>query len=128
MGSKGQAIVEFALVFPLLCFVALGFTEAAFLFIDRAAQDRATDDVVEWAAGHQGQAWNSIANRELPGCDVTVTLIAKDLLEARSACAYIPRVTRGLWPGLVITSAESAVLTPGPTPTTSGSPQPSPSP
>jgi hypothetical protein len=108
---SGQAIVEFALVFPIMCFAALGFVEAGFLIVEKAQQDRSTAVVAEWAAENPGnEGWNAVANTELPGCAVTVTTTPKDIVIAAATCQYEPKVTVGLWPGLVIGSTESAAI------------------
>lgn len=109
--SVSQALVEFALVFPIMCFAALGFVEAGFVISEKAHQDRATDDIAEYAATHPGaNSWNAVANSILKGCTVTVTAGAHNLVLADSSCAYTPKITSGLWPGLVLRSSESAVV------------------
>lgn len=101
--------MEFALVFPIMCFAALGFVEAGFLLGQKAHQDRATDDVAEWAAAHPNASWNSIATDLLKGCSVTVTT-QRDVVDVRSTCTYDPRITRGLWEGLQLRSHETAIV------------------
>lgn len=88
--ARGQALVEFALVLPVLLLMLLGAVEVGFLAVAKGHQDRATAVVAEWAAGHPGQSWSSIANRELTGCDVAVELEAPahDLVIATSRCQY----------------------------------------
>jgi hypothetical protein len=94
---KGQAIVEFALVFPLLLFVILGGIEAGFLIIAKADQDRATQVIVDWAALHPAESWNSVANHELPGCTVIVSSPFRDVLEAASQCQYHSKILVDLY-------------------------------
>jgi hypothetical protein len=108
---RGQAIVEFALVLPLILFIMLGFTEVGFLLIAKAAQDRDTAVIAQWAAVHPGESWNSIASKMLPGCDVNVERQPNDLVEATSRCQYRPRVLVGfpLFDGLPISSQETSV-------------------
>ena len=97
MKTKGQAIVEFALVFPILLFVILGGVEAGFLLITKADQDRATQVIADWAALHPGESWNSVANHELPDCTVTVSSPFRDVLEAASQCPYHSKILVGLY-------------------------------
>lgn len=119
---SGQALIEFALVMPIFLFAALGFIEAGFLVGTFAHQGRETDDVAEWAAGHPGESWNSMANALLPGCEVSVST-ASDLTTATAVCHYQPRVFPTLFQGLRMTTEESAAIaksskpapTPGPT-------------
>jgi hypothetical protein len=126
---RGQALVEMALVLPLLLFLFLGAVEAAFLLTAKAYQDRATSVVAVWAAEHpRDSSWNSIAVRELPGCTVTVTTPRPDLIEATAICLYHPVATHGLWNGLPMTSRESANVSPSPKPGASVSPSPTKSP
>lgn len=115
--QAGQAIVETALVLPLLLFIALGFTEAGILVATKADQDRSTAVVATWAADHPGADWQAVADQELPGCDVDVATSADppDLVTAAATCEYLPRVTRGLWDGLPISSEETAASEPAAT-------------
>lgn len=125
----GQALVEFALIAPVALFTALGFLEAGFLVGAKAEQDRATAVVARWAAEHPGADWRPVAAAELAGCAVSVAPgEARDLVVASSTCRYQPRVTRGLWEGLPISSAEAAAAAPAPTASPSPSPEPSPTP
>ena len=109
--KAGQALVEFALILPLLLFILLGAMEAGFLLIAKAHQDRATSVVAEWVAAHPGDSWNSISNRELPGCSVVVTAPSRDLVEASSRCQYSAKVLVGfpIFSGIPISSQETAV-------------------
>lgn len=105
---RGQLLVELAVALPLILFILLGATETGFLLIAKAGQDHATRVVAEWAGQHPGEAWSAVADRELPGCSVEVTTPLPDVVEAASRCQYVPKVTHGLWPGLVVSSRESA--------------------
>ena len=96
---------------PILLFTLLGAIEAGFLLIDKAHQDRSTAVVAQWAASHPGESWNSVANRELSGCDVSVSEPKPDLVEATSRCQYRPNVFSG-WSGLPMSSREVAARTP----------------
>ena len=125
MKALGQALVEFALITPILLFTILGGVEAGFLLITKADQDRATAVIAQWAAMHPGESWNSVANKELPECTVEVKESSPDLLEATSRCLYSPKVLVGfpIFSGLPISSHETAAL-----PKKDPSPDPSPSP
>jgi hypothetical protein len=124
VGIRGQAIVEFALVFPIIAAILLGAAEMGMLYAARAAQDRAGGVVADYAAARPGdESWNAVADRELPGCDVDVTTDGLGILTARATCQYEPVITSNLWDGLPISSEASAAIAPEPTP--SASPDPS---
>jgi len=112
-GSPGQAIVEMALLLPVLIFGALGFLEAGFLVAAKADQDRQNAVIAEWAAGHPGESWQPVAAVLLPGCTVAEVDHPDDppdLLTIGARCVYQPVVTAGLWAGLPISSEASAVV------------------
>ena len=121
---RGQLLVELAVALPIILFVLLGTMEAGFLLIAKARQDRATAVVAQWAAAHPNESWNSVAERELQGCDVDVTEPRKDLLEATARCQYRPAVFAG-WSGLPMTSRETAARMTVPDPETSPAASPS---
>lgn len=112
MKSIGQALVEFALITPILLFTILGGVEAGFLLIAKADQDRTTAVIAQWAALHPGESWNSVANKELPGCTVDVRESSPDLVEAASRCQYNAKVLVGfpIFSGLPISSHETAAV------------------
>ncbi len=111
MSSRGQAIVEFAIVFPVLLFTILGAVEAGFLLIAKADQDRSTQLVADWAADHPGESWNSVSDHVLSGCVVSVVSPSRDVLEVTSECPYEPRTGLPMF-DLTIGSQESAAVTP----------------
>lgn len=123
MRTRAQILVELALTLPFILFVLLGAIEAGFLLITKADQDHRTVAVAEWAAGHPGASWNSVAEYELNGCDVTVSTPRPDLLETKAICQYRP-VVLPMWSGLPISSKAQAatqrVADPNPSP--AGSP------
>ena len=108
LSRRGQILVEFAVLVPVLLFIILGAIEAGFLVNAKAAQDRSTAVVAEWAAEHPGESWNSVAARELPGCDVMATNPHQELVEITATCLYSP-VVLVMFEGLPMTSSESAV-------------------
>jgi hypothetical protein len=119
---RGQALVELALALPLVLLILLGGLEAATLLVTKAHQDRATATVAAYAAGRpDDESWHSVAERELPGCDVTVDEPQPGLIEAMATCHYSPRILPG-WGGLPMTSRESAarlpIASPAPSPST----------
>lgn len=120
----GQALLEFALILPVLVAIFLGAAEMGMLYAARAGQDRATGVVADWSAAHPSGDWAAIAVIELPGCTVTRSE-AVDVLTIDATCLYRPRITSNLWNGLPVGSSESAALEPSPTPTPSPSPEPS---
>ncbi len=93
--SRSQALVEFALILPILLFTLLGSIEVGFLLITKAHQDRATYLVAQWAAAHDNDSWRAVANRELPGCTVEISSPMPDLTQATSRCLYHPKVLVG---------------------------------
>ena len=120
-GWSGQAIVEFALIAPIMILVLLGAAEMGMLYAARAAQDRATGVVADWAADRPGEDWHPAADRELPGCAVDVTTDELGIVHAGSTCTYGPKITSNLWDGLPISSEASAAIAPSPTPEPSAS-------
>lgn len=104
----GQVLVELAVALPFVMFLIIGATETGFLLIAKAHQDRTTAVVANWAATHPGESWNSVANHELPGCEVLVETPRKDLIETTVTCHYDP-VLLVMWEGLPMTSKETAV-------------------
>lgn len=126
---RGQALVETAVVLPLLLFTFLGFTEAAFLYAQRhAAQvsaDVLADVVAERMGTMPGDSWNAgwqtLTTDELnrAGCDGVASVEEKSdsRVSVTLTCRYTPVATNGLWPGLVYTvEGESVVRAPAPSP------------
>ena len=119
---NGQALVEFVVVLPVLLFTLLGALEAGFVIIQKAEQDRDTYLVAQWAAAHDNESWNAIANRELRGCAVAVSHPLPDVIEATSSCQYHPRTGLPLFDRLTIGSQETSsvpVATPAASPSSS---------
>jgi len=110
MAQRGQALVEFAFIVPILLFIILGATEVGFLLVTKAHQDRATAVVAEWAAEHPSDSWSAVANKELPGCDVEVSSPLPELVQATSQCPYQPKVGLPMFDRIVINSRETAAL------------------
>ena len=106
--SRGQAIVEMAIMLPVAMFIALGFVEVGFLVITKAHQDRATAVVAEYDALHHDDSWHAVAVHELPGCDISL-VETKGLIVVTTTCQYRPHAFPG-WGSLPMTSQESAVL------------------
>lgn len=120
---SGQILVELAVALPFIMFLILGAVEFGLLLIAKADQDHRTVVVAEWAAGHPGESWNAVADYELEGCDVTVTMPKPDLIEAKATCPYDPVVLK-MWSGLKVSSeaqAASQSASPKPTPVASPS-------
>lgn len=112
---RAQILVELAVTLPFLMLLILGAAELGFLIVDKGHQDRSTSTVAAYAAGRADDSWHSVAARELPGCDVTLSTPQPGLLEVKATCQYRPRVIPG-WSGLPISSSESAVVSPESTP------------
>lgn len=123
--SSGQAIVEFALIFPVLAFGALGCIEAGFLMLAKFDQDRDTQTLADWSAERPGDSsWNAIANDLLAGCDVTVAEGHPGVVEASSRCVYEMRIVP-IFDGIPVSSQESAAIRSGePEPSLDPSPTP----
>ena len=121
--SKGQALVEVALMLPVIMFTALGFLEAGFLLGTQFTQEQATTVVATYAAAHHDSSWHAVADQiGLTDCTVAVTDEPHELVKASTTCSYKPHVTSGLWDGLPITTEAYAALpaaTPDPTPSPS---------
>lgn len=117
----GQALVEFALVTPILLSMLLGFGEAAALVAQRDAWARLADDVAGYVAHHpadDAQAlWDRV--REPERCaQGTLVLDWPDgdewasgaILRAVVTCPYSPRIAPGLFDGLPVSAAATAVV------------------
>jgi hypothetical protein len=62
--NPGQAIVEMALVLPILLFVLLGFAEVGFLFAARDRYQNGVDVLTELAAADRSDAWRNKVQSE----------------------------------------------------------------
>lgn len=127
LSRAGQALVEFALMLPLVLWIGLAFIEAGLLVAEKADQDRRLAFVADWAAANPDQDWRPLADDRLPGCAVELADHpddAADVLTLAATCQYAPIATAGLWAGLPISSEASAVVAPEPTPTPTPTPEP----
>ena len=119
--------MEFALVVPIILFLFLGMAEATFLFSDRHIAQRAADvladiaaeriavDPAGWQAG-----WDTLVDQEAARIDCAnhsanvtfpdTTNEPGDRVVVELRCKYEPLVTKGLWPGLVISVRGEAVV------------------
>lgn len=127
---RGQALVEFALVVPIILFTFLGMAEVGFLFADQHGWQRGADVLADAAAirvatepGDSWRAgWQALADdeRARAGCnppDVSFPDGGQDpgqRVQVSWTCDYRPRITAGLWPGLRATIRSTAVIPPGP--------------
>jgi Flp pilus assembly protein TadG len=109
--SRGQAIVEMALILPLLLLLTLGGLEVGRLEMSQGQQDRATALVAQWAAQRPGEDWHALASHSLQDCVVTVdTTDPTGLITATSHCIYHAIATPGgPLDGITITSTEQAL-------------------
>jgi Flp pilus assembly protein TadG len=114
---RGQSLVEFALVLPIMLFLFLGFGEAAFLYSRIHAAQTAADTLADVAVQSPGESWNSIVQDELDRAECTDGIVAVEALTAgrtlvKLTCVYVPIVTNGLWPGLHYSVQGEAVIGP----------------
>lgn len=127
MSGRGQSLVEFALVLPLLLFLFLGFAEAAFLVATRHAQQTGADVLAAAAAeriASEGATWQTgwqplvAEEADRAGCAAATVGVEfpdetsgpGDRVVLTWSCPYEPVATRGLWPGLVIRLSSAAVI------------------
>lgn len=125
-GIRGQALVELALVMPIILLAGLGFIEAGRLVNTKADVDRSTYAVAETAADYpDDERWNAVAGRLLADCDADVHRDAM-LATATATCTYHPLIFSG-FDGISISSEESAAIRniADTTPTPSSSTEPS---
>lgn len=114
---RGQALVEFALVLPLMLLLVFGGLEAALLVNAKAQQDRTTQTLADWVAAHPGgNPYETVAALSLDGCDVST---AEDpdlgLVTVWATCDYSPVTYAAL--AVPISSEASAAMAPTPEPT-----------
>lgn len=134
---RGQTLVEFALVMPILMFMLLGFGEAAMLFATRAGYQNGVDVLAQWAASQMAEGlwpvgWSQVVDDEQNrvGCAdqpaVTfpdTTNEPGDRVLVRWECVYEPRLTPALGLNIPV-RVESEAVVPG----VKSSPSPSASP
>lgn len=130
---RAQALVEFALVLPVLMLVLLGFGEVGFLMSAQHGWQRSADSVADAvAAGLAAPELAALvaAERTRTGCasDPVVTFPDGTDPGARVlvgwTCWYQPRLTR-LFDGLPVTVESVAVLPGAPSPSSAPSSAPS---
>lgn len=127
--DRGQALVEFALVLPVLMLVLLGFAEVAFLAATQHGYQNGVDVLAEWAASEMSEqpgeswqtGWGQVVRQESDrtGCgdlapDVSFpdgTHAAGDRVLVRWACHYRPRLTT-LWDGSLPVGVQSESVVP----------------
>lgn len=120
---RGQALVEFALVLPVLMFLLLAFGEVAFLVAAQHGWQREADALADWSASHPDEPWPSGL---LAGCD-DVWVTTGELVTVDATCDYSTRL--GLLRGIPV--SVEAVAAPVPTGAVleaTGSPEASPMP
>ena len=111
---RGQALVEFAIVAPVLMFMILAVAEVALLMAAKTTQDGATLELARWSAVHPDD--DGAALFGLDDCDVTTTPDTDaGTVTVHATCEYAPLALRGFWDGLDIGS-EAVAATPSPTP------------
>jgi hypothetical protein len=135
--QRGQALVEMALVTPILLAILLGLGEAASLYAARTTYQNAAETLASWLAGHEGvegEEWEAVAASETArvGCDASPSIAWPDgapgpstRLVVSLSCPYVPRITSNVWHGLVV-GVEASSVTPAATPTPAPTPSPEP--
>lgn len=128
--AAGQAIVEMALILPLLLFLLLGTLEAGMLVAQKARQDGATLEAARWAAAHPDEPATGGADAVGLGDCYVESDEDPDLglITIHARCHYHPIALRGMWEGLPISSEASAAVPAGrwaPEPSASPSAAPS---
>ena len=123
---RAQALVEFALVFPILVVAFLGMGEAGFLFASQHGYQSTADVLASWAAYHvsevPGPSWDAVAGSETArtGCDGSPVVswpdggqASGDRVAVELACHYSPKITSNVWPGGLDVSVQAeAVVAP----------------
>ena len=125
--SRGQALVEFALVLPIFLALMLGFAELAVLFASRQGYQNGVDVLAQSYAINGDTGFASVVARESARthCDGEPLVTADgndpgDRVLVRWVCHYTPKVAPG-WGGMDVT-VESAAVVPVPVLTPSPSP------
>lgn len=135
--KRGQSIVEFALVLPLLMFILLGFAELAFAVANRAAYQNGVDVLAQWAAeemaaGSWPAGWGATVSEEVrrTGCQDPTPAVSfpdgsqlpGDRVLVRWDCPYRPTLTADLFDMTFQLESEAVVPGAKPTPAPSASP------
>lgn len=112
----GQALVEFALLAPVLLFLILGSIDAGRLLIAKASQDAQTIEAARWAVAHPDQAATdgAVAIGIDPDCTVDTSEDPDaGTVSVSVVCTFLPLTTHGLWDGLPISSEATAAYAAG---------------
>ena len=134
VSGRGQSLVEFALVLPLLMFLLLGFGEVAFLVATQHRYQNSVDVLAQSAAIAIGNGsgweadWNAVVHEEqarvdcasAPGLAVPDGTDPGDRVLVSWRCDYHAKLVSGF--GVPITVESAAVIpfvapNPSPTPT-----------
>lgn len=105
-GAQGQALVEFAIIVPVLLFMILAVAELAMLGSAKIRQDAATIEAARWAVANPDDA---APMPGLAGCAVTTGEL-DGYVTVASTCTYRPIALRGIWEGLPVSSEAAAAL------------------
>ena len=107
--EHGQAMVEFALVAPVLLFALLGLGELGVLTATRYGWQDDLDTHVGWIAQHPGSEPSGVTDWTACGAAPAVTVTA-DVVTGTVTCRYGSRVFPGLFDGLPVSVDASAPL------------------
>jgi hypothetical protein len=119
----GQALVEFALLIPLILFMIMVVTEIQFLFSAKHTMQIKTDVLAQVLAERvaiSSEDWDALVFSENSGTRCATTPDVKtefpdtskeagDRVKVTWSCPYAPMI-EGIWPGLTIAVESEAVI------------------
>jgi hypothetical protein len=128
--SRGQALVEFALVAPLLMLMLLGVLAGGLYFLAAVQQASDTGTLADWYAANPDAPpgeWTAFADAVCP-CEGCATVAAEaHIVMVTVECPCIAGELLPFLPRTVVTTATAYVPSPSasPEPSPSASPEPS---